>query len=419
MNQKDNPESAKRLSIGRNMLWNSVGSMVYLACQWLITVLVVRLSSGFDAAGALALGMAVSNIFTPIGQYKIRAFQVSDVTGEYTAGQYIAHRFVTIGLAVVVMLVYAEITCPANQLLPIYLYGVFSFGPIFVDVLHGEDQRASRMDCIGISCIMRGVGSLLSFSAVLWATDSLSMALIAMTLATFLVISFYDVPQTRKLVGSLRPDFNKEKIASLLKICAPAVVALFLCSAIPAIPRQILNSQYGSDTLGDYASVASPVLIIQMGAQYVYAPMLTEFANKYHAGEQEGFFSLFKKVALSIVFITIVGIVGFQLAGNIILEILYGSDVVQYSYILLPLVVCTALTAYIWFIGDLLIAIRDMKGNLITYAIAMTVCLVSMSSLIGAWGMNGVSFTIILSFAAALVYAIPRIFIITRKSFGR
>ena len=39
----------------KNMLWNSAGSIVYLGCQWLITVLVVRLTVGYDAAGLLSL----------------------------------------------------------------------------------------------------------------------------------------------------------------------------------------------------------------------------------------------------------------------------------------------------------------------------------------------------------------------------
>ena len=52
--QKDKP---RELSLKANVLWNSIGSMFYLGCQWLITVLVVRLSSGFDAAGLLSLAM--------------------------------------------------------------------------------------------------------------------------------------------------------------------------------------------------------------------------------------------------------------------------------------------------------------------------------------------------------------------------
>ena len=45
------------LSTKQNMLWNSAGSMTYLACQWLVTVLVVRLSAGYDDAGLLSHGV--------------------------------------------------------------------------------------------------------------------------------------------------------------------------------------------------------------------------------------------------------------------------------------------------------------------------------------------------------------------------
>lgn len=134
----------KTLSIRANMIWNAAGSLVYMAAQWLTTILVVRLSAGYDAAGLLALGMAVSNIFSPIGYYKVRAFQVSDLEEEFTFRQYLGFRIITVGLAIVVMFVYCFLTCPAGTWITVILYGFFSLGPVFVDVLHGEEQRESR-----------------------------------------------------------------------------------------------------------------------------------------------------------------------------------------------------------------------------------------------------------------------------------
>ena len=40
----------KKVSIQKSIIWNSAGSMVYLITQWLISVLVVRLS-GVETAG--------------------------------------------------------------------------------------------------------------------------------------------------------------------------------------------------------------------------------------------------------------------------------------------------------------------------------------------------------------------------------
>ena len=47
---------SKQRSIGRNMMFNSVGSLFYLVCQWLLTVLVVPLGS-FEKAGYLTLAI--------------------------------------------------------------------------------------------------------------------------------------------------------------------------------------------------------------------------------------------------------------------------------------------------------------------------------------------------------------------------
>lgn len=54
------------LSLKSNMIWNSIGSLTYYGCQWLITILVVRVSDSFEAAGTLSLAMSIANIFTPL-----------------------------------------------------------------------------------------------------------------------------------------------------------------------------------------------------------------------------------------------------------------------------------------------------------------------------------------------------------------
>lgn len=206
----------KTLSIRANMIWNATGSLVYMAAQWLTTVLVVRLSTGYDAAGLLALGMAVSNIFSPIGYYKIRAFQVSDLDEEFTFRQYLGFRIITVVLAIVVMFVYCFLTCPPGTWVTVILYGFFSLGPVFVDVLHGEEQRDARMDIIGISFVLRGILLLASFVIGMALFNSLDIALILMTVTTYLEIALFDGIAFLKVTGKpLRPAFEVHAIKSL------------------------------------------------------------------------------------------------------------------------------------------------------------------------------------------------------------
>ena len=185
----------KPLSIKQNMLWNSFGSITYLACQWLITILVVRLSSGYEAAGTLSLAMSVYNIFAPFAIYRMYTYQVSDVKRENTVGEYFAFRIITSSAALVCCLVYAALTCPGSALLAIALYAIFKIVGLLIDVLHGLDQVNKRMDYIGKSLVIQGVLTLAAFCSVFAVTASLEFALASMAIVTVLVGVLYDFPR--------------------------------------------------------------------------------------------------------------------------------------------------------------------------------------------------------------------------------
>lgn len=413
-------QAAKPLSAKANMIWNAVGSLTYLGAQWLITVLVVRLSSGYDDAGLLALGMSVSNIFTPIGYYKIRAFQVSDLDREYSFGNYLGFRIVTIAISALVMVVYGCLTCPPTTWAPVFLYGIFSLGSVFADVLHGEDQLKSRMDYIGVSFIARGVLSLASFIIGMTAFKSLDVALILMIITTFLEIAIYDVNAVKKVgVRKFKADMNAMKIRSLFIRCFPLVVALFFCSAVPALPRQLLNNLSGEAALGVYSSIASPILVVQMSAQYIYSPLLTKFAEYYRARQTTAFVRLLLLVSLGMAAVAIVFGILLALVGEPLFVLLYGESIVPYMYLILPLVICTVLVAYIWCLGDVLIVMRRNTDNLIGYALAFFVMAACMYPMISVFDMNGVSFTVIVAYGAGLVFFGIRIAIVARRHMGR
>ena len=76
------------------MAFNSMGSLFYLLCQWLLTVVVVPLCS-FEAAGILTLSISLTNVFFTLATFGIRIFQVSDSQGKYGPGLYISTRVFT------------------------------------------------------------------------------------------------------------------------------------------------------------------------------------------------------------------------------------------------------------------------------------------------------------------------------------
>ena len=179
---------------------------------------------------------------------------------------------------------------------------------------------------------------------------------------------------------------------ALFTTCFPAAVALVLGWAIPSIPRQVLGMMFGASALGIYASVASPVVIVQMGAQYIYSPLLSSFAQCYLAKDTSGFLRLFAKVFVAIMVLAVVSLIGFSLVGEWALCFIYGDSIRDFSCLLPPLVCCTICTAFMWFLGDLLVVVRDMKGNLACFSAAFVVCVVCSYPMLVAFGLNGASF---------------------------
>lgn len=79
------PNVPAPLSTKKNALWNAAGCIFYLGCQWLTTVLVVVLSTDYNNSGALAFAMSVGSMFASISLYKMRTYQVSDISCEHSA----------------------------------------------------------------------------------------------------------------------------------------------------------------------------------------------------------------------------------------------------------------------------------------------------------------------------------------------
>lgn len=390
----------KKLSIKQNMLWNSIGSMTYLGCQWLITIVVVRLSSGFESAGVLSLAMSVYNIFAPLAIYRMYTYQVSDVKKENSIGEYLSFRLITCVISLALIVAYTTLTCPLTALPAVLLYSISKMISLIIDVLHGADQINGRMDYIGRSLIAQGFGTLLSFCIVFELTKSLEAACFAMAIATLAIGFVYDLPRTKQF-EPITLGITRRKALHLLGYCFPIVIAAIACSAAPSIPRQLLAFLDGESALGVYASIAAPVAIIQMGASYIYNPLLTVFANHYANGERKELVAVLIKASAGIALIGLLAIIGFELFGDFVLELMYGSGILPYSYLLTPMIICSLCTAFVWFLNDLLVALRCFSGSLMGNIVALVISTACCLPLINHFGMNGVSFAGIVSYAAA------------------
>lgn len=379
------------LSMRENMLWNSAGSITYLACQWLVTVLIVRLSDGYNAAGLLSLASSVTGTFGTFANYKMGVYQISDIKHENTTSEYLGFRLITLGGSFIACIIYSLITCPLSSILTITLYFIFKAVGLVIDIMHGLDQVNRRMDFIGKSFILQGVSTLAAFTVVFGLTQSLDLAIMAMIAAAFGVLFLFDLPHSRTF-ESYGVHITAKKTFYLLKRSFSAVLASLACSAIYTAPKQLLLVMVSDAALGIYSSAAAPALVVQMGATYLYAPLLDVFARHHYERNKQEMLRLLKRTALGVIAIGIVCYIGAGLLGEWALCLLFGESIRPYAYLLQPVVVTSVATAFLWFFGDLLVALRSFRGYFLGNAIALASVVPLGVFCIQQWGMNGVSF---------------------------
>lgn len=395
----------KEINIKKNVIWNTVGSIFYCACQWLITVLVVRLDS-FETSGYLSLAMTTSSSFSAISLFSMRHFQVSDVKGEYSDKEYYGSRIITCFFAQLLCMLYAAFACKSMQIfLCIILFMLIRVAEAFVDVFHGINQKYNRYDLIGKSYILRGIFTVVSFTLGLMITHNLIVTLFVMATLNLLVTFLFDRVNTGKL-EDIKPVVFDKNVLKLIFTCVPLVMFTFLLSMENLIPKNALERMFGADELGIYASIASPTLVVQVMASVVFNPFLPQLTVLYSNGQMNLFEKKFHRVLVSLAGLTMVVLIGANLVGKLGLKLLFGEMILEYYYLFNPIVCCTILTAAIWVISAIAIAMRKIKSLLIGMIINFGVCVEITQPLVEVHGKNGVSIIQIISYSLLLVYMI-------------
>ena len=399
---------ASRDNLKRNLIFNTAGNLIYFLCQWMITGLLVKSladteDSGIINAGMLATASSVTNMFMVLAGYGMRNFQVSDINGKYSNGDYIRSRVVTVALSFVLVTGYVFIVgYSPEQTVCIFLFYIWKIIESVTDVFHGIAQRADRMDIIGISYAVRGILSVGGFAAVYSVTGSLNTALGVYAALCLVFSAWYDIFRNRGYYTPMGP-VDKDSIRRLLIECLPLALYAFCTTTTGTIPKLFLGRIWGDSMMGIYGLVDSPVLVLQVGVALLFGPFVVRFARMYNEGNREGFLKLTGIISACVAGLTAVCVVGAMILGKFGLRILYGSSVAEYDYLLPLMVICAGLTALMQLLCTLLTVVRCMKGLLISTASSMALSAAASMVLVPRGGLTGTSAAAITAIAFEII----------------
>lgn len=407
----------KELSVRQNMIWNMAGSVVGMACQWLISIIVVRLATDLSSAGLYSLAMSVFAIFSPIANFGMYTYIVTDMEERNSPGEYITISLFTSLAAIFITTLYAAFTCRPNALPIVFSYSLYKGISIIIDIIHAVDQKAHRMDYIGISLGLQGVLTLISFIAVFGYTQNLTLAVLSMAFVTLAICFAYDLPRASAL-SHINLGISPSKAMGILSGCLLIVVANTATGAFASIPRQFLSIIMGDTALGIYASVATPVAIVQVCSTYIYNPLIGYFAESYHAQDRRSFTRLALFTLIGIMTMGLLSYLGALLVGRPLLAALYGAEVASHSDLLSLLLLSSVLLGVSSFLCNLLVAVRALQIMTFGSIAALGLTVLTSPYLISSFGMNGATSALLIASSTSIIISCIGIFSKARDQFS-
>ena len=408
---------AKELSIGENIAWNSIGNFVYLIAQWALSYIVVRVL-GYGPAGTFSLAMSIGNCLNAIATYTMRNYQVSDLKGDYSDNQYILSRAITSGISLLACIVFTGLNpYDGYTSLCIIAYMVFKISEAVSDVYQGILQRANRMDYIGKAYILKSLVDLALYCGILLATNDLLFAICGLSIGSTAIVCIYERATARpfsnqkKTSSDVKEDLGR--VLGLLIACLPIAAYGLFFNTMGQVPRYALEFMLGSEKLGIYTSVAMPVTLVQVSANYLFVPLTAPLAQCYLDKNSKRFYDIIKKVSIAIAIIAVCAFAGFGLLGKPVMRLLFGDSILPHLYLLNPLIVCSILVALSWFLSAALTVIRQLKGQLLLSLSSFILSCILSPLLISLFGMNGATF----SYIAALLAFSAGSLVLLFKSF--
>lgn len=405
--------SEERHVVAKNVAWNTFGSIFYLACQWLLSVAVVRFSSEADSyvnAGVLSLAMSITGVFFIVALFNVKNFQVTASESEFSDGDFVLHRFLSCALAFVLCVAFTLcMGYDGYTVLAVIAYMLLKAIEGVIDVYHGAAQTVWRLDIAGKSFVMRGIALVVSFCVVLILGGPLPLAIVAMGASSLILALVYDFPSISRLKG-IKIRFDRGRIVSLTKICLPMVCYGICSNALFPIAKLLLEVNHGEEMLGYYASVSSIAMLVQALVSFVFSPLINLFNDAVKKNDKSAFYKLLLKLVGLLVGITLVALLASWLLGELALTIVFGESIRQYAHLLYPTIIISCLTAFVWLLGMLLVVLRKIALLCIGSVVGLLVGTVLSFVLIPELDYLGTNLAVIIGFAVISVFYVISLF---------
>ena len=395
---------------------NSTGSVVLMFGQWLISVLLVRMS-GYEDAGVFSLAMTVSNMFTFFANYGLRNYQVADVRGIYSQEQYLLTRFVTSAAALVFCVGYLMLLTEysAAEQMAVLCYLLYSLCNIISDILFGTLQLKGRLEINGYSNMIRGAVCFAAFVACYAVCHQIVLSLLLMVLCDVLWSAVYDWRLFLQVEKIRRP--GKEDLVrcgQLLLGCFTLMISSLLPVITTALPRLSIKAVAGTEQLGYFSTIFTPTVLMTTLVPSIIIAMVPKMAKAWNEGRRGEYLKFSGQNYLISVAFVIMAEVAALLVGRPVMRLVFGAGILEYYSLLYWAILATGLNLMVSCGNSALISIHSNTEVAVAAAVALGFTAAFSGPMVRAFGITGAAYVLA---AAYLLQALLQTAVILYKVF--
>lgn len=367
----------------QSFVWNTIGCVLSAGSSFVLLMCVTR-AVGAGEGGVFSLAFATAQILLTLGKYGVRSYQATDVSKRITSATYLVLRVLTC-LAMMLL---------CGIIVLFFRYDDYKSGVVFAvclikmvdaveDVYHGQLQLNHKLDIAGKLLAFRNLFTMFVFGSLIFGTKNLLITCWTTAFFSLLVCVFLNHKQSSRY-EKLTLYLDKLEMRDLLLSCFPLFLGSFLSLYIYNAPKYAIDLYCSTEEQTYYAIIFMPAFVINMFSEFAFKPLLTSLAVWWNEGELQKFKKTVTKLIGYIFLITAIVLIGMYFLGARLLSIVYRVDVMPYRMELLLLMLGGGFSASVYFLYNVLTAMRRQRDILINYFIgSIIVTLIAFMSVRG------------------------------------
>ena len=378
-------------------LWNTLGSTMYGLNSFLMLALVSRVGT-VEETGAFGIAFTTAQLMYIVGLLGVSHYQMTDYEKKYSFREYgVLRAFSCALMAVGCALSIQVMGFSGQKALLTALLTLLMLLNVVGDLYQNLFFQNNRLDLSGSALFYRTFWSLLVFAVAYIATKALVLAICLQILCNLLVTLYYAVrvaPAFLKLEP--RREISSGQCRVLLLECLPLFVSLLLMNLVISASKYGIEFWMDDQAQGYYNMIFMPAQVINLCSQFLFKPMLNQYAVLLRTKQRDQFRLLLKKQVALVMAFTLLCCAGAAVLGAPVLGLLYRKDLSGYVTALVIVVLGGGIFALCQLLYYIFVIQRWQKNISYIYLAAVLAAVPITYGMIQWLGVSGAA----LSFAA-------------------